>query len=53
MNQIQKQMIERNEIANIGQIFEIGDEMGVRLMKVTAHEKVCEDCRLYHGGNCW
>jgi hypothetical protein len=52
-NPIQIQMIQRNEIANIGQIFEIGDELGVRLQTVTSREKVCSECQLYHGGSCW
>jgi hypothetical protein len=51
-NPIQIQMIQRNEIANIGQIFEIGDEMGVELQKVRRWEKVCGVCFCYHGGEC-
>lgn len=51
-NPIQIQMIQRNEIANIGQIFEIGDELGVELQKVRRWEKVCGVCQCYHGGEC-
>jgi hypothetical protein len=52
-NPIQIQMIQQNEIRNIGQIEEIGEELGVELQKVRYYEKVCGECHLIHGGNCY
>lgn len=52
-NPIQQQMIERNEIRNIGQIEEIGEELQWELQKVRSWEKQCGKCNLIHRGDCW
>lgn len=48
VNPIHKQMVERNEIRNIGQIEEIGEEQGAKLMTNRPGEVKCSSCWMIH-----